>query len=72
LEQAKAELSKAREEVGRAHHLVLSARSDLKRAELLQQRLAERENRAHERVERRAQDEHTALRFESLRRGRQR
>jgi flagellar export protein FliJ len=58
-------LAEAKRGVERAHQGVLKARSELKRAELLVDRLVEKERRRLERVEVRAMDELATQRFNS-------
>jgi flagellar export protein FliJ len=58
---------KARTVTARAQQHVMSARGDLKKVELLSERLVQEERRATDRVERRLEDELAALRFSAER-----
>jgi flagellar export protein FliJ len=64
---AENQVVKARTVTARAHQHVLSARGDLKKVELLSERLVREERTATDRVERRLEDEIAALRFSAER-----
>jgi flagellar export protein FliJ len=62
-EQARLEAAKAQIETRKAQGEVLSARSDLKKVELLSQRIQQQEETEAQRVERRLEDELSSQRF---------
>ncbi len=70
VEGAQRRVAEAQSQVERAKQAVLAARSDLKRVELLAQKLEKGERVLEERAENRQQDEIAAQRFERARRER--
>ncbi len=67
--RAQIDLQQAEVRVSHAHENVLIARSDVKRMELLDKRLAQGEARTQSRVEQSTNDEHARRAFLSTRRG---
>jgi flagellar export protein FliJ len=63
LEKARLEAARAQRETAKAQGAVLSARTDLKKVELLSERIQKQENDTAQRVERRLEDELSSLRF---------
>jgi len=63
LEKARAEAARAQLETKKAQGAVMTARSDLKKVELLSERIQRQEQSAAEVVERRLEDELTSMRF---------
>jgi hypothetical protein len=63
LEHAKVEAARAQLETKKAQGAVMSARSDLKKVELLSDRIAQQEASAAQIVERRLEDELSSMRF---------
>lgn len=62
-EKARLETARAQLDTRKAQNEVLSARSDLKKVELLSERIQRQEDSEAQRVERRLEDELSALRF---------
>src|SRR3954468_3481843 len=62
-EKARQEAAHAQLETKKAQGAVLSARTDLKKVELLSERIQKQENDTAQRVERRLEDELSSLRF---------
>jgi len=62
-EKARVDAARAQLETQKAQGAVLSARTDLKKVELLSERIQKQENHTRERVERRLEDELSSLRF---------
>jgi len=63
LEKARLDAARAQRETVKAQGAVLSARTDLKKVELLSERIQKQENDTAQRVERRLEDELSSLRF---------
>jgi flagellar export protein FliJ len=63
LEKARLAAARAQRETEKAQGAVLSARTDLKKVELLSERIQKQENDTAQRVERRLEDELSSLRF---------
>lgn len=63
LERARIDAAKAQLETRRAQGAVMTARTDLKKVELLSDRIQKQEDSTAERVERRLEDELSSLRF---------
>lgn len=63
VEQARSEAAKAQLETRKAQGAVMTARSDLKKVELLSERIQKQEDAEAQLVERRLEDELTSLRF---------
>jgi|SRR6185369_2127820 len=63
LDQARIEAARAQLETKKAQGAVMTARSDLKKVELLSDRIAQQEQSAAEVMERRLEDELTSMRF---------
>jgi flagellar export protein FliJ len=63
LEKAKLETARAQVETRKAQGAVLTARSDLKKVELLSERIQHQEESEAQKAERRLEDELSALRF---------
>jgi flagellar biosynthesis chaperone FliJ len=63
LDQARLEAARAQLETKKAQGAVMTARSDLKKVELLSDRIAQQEQSAAEVLERRLEDELTSMRF---------
>jgi len=62
-EQARVEAAKAQQETRKAQGAVMTARSDLKKLELLSERIQKQEQTDAQVVERRLEDELTSMRF---------
>jgi flagellar export protein FliJ len=62
-EKARVDVARAQVETRKAQGAVLSARTDLKKVELLSERIQKQENHSATRVERRLEDELSSLRF---------
>lgn len=63
LEKARVDAERAQVETRKAQGAVLVARTDLKKVELLSERIQKQENSTAQRVERRLEDELSSLRF---------
>lgn len=63
LEKARVDAERAQVETRKAQGAVLVARTDLKKVELLSERIQKQENSTAERIERRLEDELSSLRF---------
>ncbi len=63
LEKARVDAQRAQRETQKAQGAVLTARTDLKKVELLSGRIQKQENSSAQRIERRLEDELSSLRF---------